>query len=77
MGDQECPSLKQTHSFLVLQRAQRGHGFEVTVKGRNAHRSPLCQRFHAKANERDRLLLSEEGRWINAQTIEVAGGYNI
>lgn len=23
------------------------------------------------------MLLSEEGRWINAQTIEVAGGYNI
>jgi NAD(P)-dependent dehydrogenase (short-subunit alcohol dehydrogenase family) len=23
------------------------------------------------------LLLGEEGRWINAQTIEVAGGYNI
>jgi NAD(P)-dependent dehydrogenase (short-subunit alcohol dehydrogenase family) len=23
------------------------------------------------------MLLSEEGAWINAQTIEVAGGYNI
>jgi len=23
------------------------------------------------------LLLSQEGRWINAQTIEVAGGYII
>jgi len=23
------------------------------------------------------MLLSEEGRWINAQTIEVAGGYLI
>ncbi|MNY55044.1 3-oxoacyl-[acyl-carrier-protein] reductase FabG [compost metagenome] len=23
------------------------------------------------------MLLSEEGGWINAQTIEVAGGYNI
>jgi NAD(P)-dependent dehydrogenase (short-subunit alcohol dehydrogenase family) len=23
------------------------------------------------------LLLSEESSWINAQTIEVAGGYNI
>ncbi len=23
------------------------------------------------------LLLSEEGRWINAQTLEVAGGYII
>ena len=23
------------------------------------------------------LLLSEEGRWINAQTVEVAGGYII
>ncbi|HEX8587929.1 MAG TPA: 3-oxoacyl-ACP reductase, partial [Pseudomonas sp.] len=23
------------------------------------------------------MLLSEEGAWINAQTVEVAGGYNI
>jgi hypothetical protein len=43
----QCSGLEQAHAFLILQRAQVGHGLEVAVEGRDAHRRPLGQALDA------------------------------
>ncbi len=45
-GDEACARLKQANLFLILQWAERGHSFEMTVKRRHAHRRLFGEFVH-------------------------------